>query len=273
MKTPRHAFTLIELLTVIAIIGVLAAILVPVVGRARLAAQTAASTSNLRQLAAATHAYIADNRGYFPPGASFDHNTRWHGGRNSDSVPYDSRRGWLAPYFSNDGRLKICPVFENMDIVREGPVNFDNSSGGYGYNMTYLGPQQDSLGAPYKRVRFERLPRPGGTIMFGSSAIASKEDGQEGLHEYAFVTPPWILAPSGVPTGMSATPSVHFRFNGKALIVWCDGRVSAESPNEGDGYNAYEVSNYLGGAKLGWFGPTEANGYWNPWYPEKRPRP
>ena len=32
--------------------------------------------------------------------------------------------------------------------------------------------------------------------------------------------------------------------------------------------------NYYGGDnvkdRLGWFGPTEANGYWNPWYPENR---
>lgn len=45
----RKAFTLIELLTVIAIIGILAAILIPVVGRVRESARRASCVSNIRQ--------------------------------------------------------------------------------------------------------------------------------------------------------------------------------------------------------------------------------
>lgn len=62
---PKHtrAFTLIELLTVIAIIGVLAGILVPVVGRVRETARSAQCVSNLRQLASAARLWIDDNKG------------------------------------------------------------------------------------------------------------------------------------------------------------------------------------------------------------------
>lgn len=49
----RAAFTLIELLTVIAIIGILAAILIPAVGAVRKKASQAKSSSNLRQIALA----------------------------------------------------------------------------------------------------------------------------------------------------------------------------------------------------------------------------
>jgi prepilin-type N-terminal cleavage/methylation domain-containing protein/prepilin-type processing-associated H-X9-DG protein len=61
------AFTLIELLTVIAIIGILAAILIPVVGRVREAAKTSKCISNLRQIGGAAYAYAADHGDRLPP--------------------------------------------------------------------------------------------------------------------------------------------------------------------------------------------------------------
>lgn len=76
MTLPRHsvsraAFTLIELLTVIAIIGVLAAILIPTVSAVRIRARTAVSVSNLHQLGLATHLFANDNKGGLPIGASW----------------------------------------------------------------------------------------------------------------------------------------------------------------------------------------------------------
>lgn len=60
-----QAFTLIELLTVIAIIGILAAILIPVVGAVRESARSAQCVSNLRQIAIGVAAGTADNNDLF----------------------------------------------------------------------------------------------------------------------------------------------------------------------------------------------------------------
>ena len=60
---PSTAFTLIELLTVIAIIGILAAILIPVVGKVRDGARAANCISNLRQTGFLVLNMIEDNNG------------------------------------------------------------------------------------------------------------------------------------------------------------------------------------------------------------------
>jgi prepilin-type N-terminal cleavage/methylation domain-containing protein len=60
-KNTSSAFTLIELLTVIAIIGILAAILIPVVGQVRDQARQAKCLSNMRQINLAIFAYHSDH--------------------------------------------------------------------------------------------------------------------------------------------------------------------------------------------------------------------
>lgn len=62
----RAAFTLTELLTVIAVIGVLAAIIFPVVGKVRQSANRTNCASNLRQIGVALGGYCADNRDALP---------------------------------------------------------------------------------------------------------------------------------------------------------------------------------------------------------------
>jgi prepilin-type N-terminal cleavage/methylation domain-containing protein/prepilin-type processing-associated H-X9-DG protein len=80
----RHAFTLVELLTVIAIIGILAGILIPVAGKARASAHIATCTANLRNAHNWLTLYSQDLKGRFPApfGANLDTptnttNTTW----------------------------------------------------------------------------------------------------------------------------------------------------------------------------------------------------
>ena len=65
-RATHRAFTLIELLTVIAIIGILAAIIIPVVGKVRSSARNAQCLSNLRQIGSALQSFANDNRNLWP---------------------------------------------------------------------------------------------------------------------------------------------------------------------------------------------------------------
>ena len=63
----RPGFTLIELLVVIAIIAILAAMLLPALGRSREMARRAFCAANLRQVALGLTMYAEDDAGKFPP--------------------------------------------------------------------------------------------------------------------------------------------------------------------------------------------------------------
>jgi prepilin-type N-terminal cleavage/methylation domain-containing protein len=65
-KSNRSAFTLIELLMVIAIIGVIAALLLPALNRSKAAAMGAQCSNNHRQLILAWSMYVHDNNDQLP---------------------------------------------------------------------------------------------------------------------------------------------------------------------------------------------------------------
>ncbi len=71
----RKAFTLVELLIVIAIIAVLAAMLMPALERARATARGASCMSNLRNVGMQMHMLTAERDGYFP--VAYDYINGW----------------------------------------------------------------------------------------------------------------------------------------------------------------------------------------------------
>ncbi len=65
-RIERGAFTLVELLVVVAIIAILTAMLLPALRRAKENAKTAVCLSNLRQVGLAIHSFAVDNDGLLP---------------------------------------------------------------------------------------------------------------------------------------------------------------------------------------------------------------
>ena len=86
--TSRAGFTLIELLVVIAIIAILAAMLLPALGRAKNKAKGVLCMNNTKQVMVACHMYVGDNNDKFPG------NT--HGGEAQNPLPDDPRGPWVA---------------------------------------------------------------------------------------------------------------------------------------------------------------------------------
>lgn len=90
----KHAFTLIEMLVVIALIAILAALLYPALGRVRESGRSTRCLSNLRQLHVASINYAGGN-GWMPECVSY-----WHS--NGDGTK-SHWHGWVAWYNSSYG--------------------------------------------------------------------------------------------------------------------------------------------------------------------------
>src|SRR5438128_10450 len=111
-RSAQAGFTLIELLVVIAIIAILAALLLPVLSRAKEKAYRVQCLNNLKQLQLCWHMYTDDNRDIVPPNVN-DHSTEdagsWIiGSVNSSFNNTDIQNGILFPYNRSVAIYK-CP--------------------------------------------------------------------------------------------------------------------------------------------------------------------
>lgn len=112
-RPPVRGFSLIELLIVVAIVGIFMALLVPALNQAKTKGKTVACLGQLQQFAVAAQMYSGDNSGYLVLNPTTTETNGWAGGNMQDTTQVTNtallRQGKLFPYVGRS-ELFHCPA-------------------------------------------------------------------------------------------------------------------------------------------------------------------
>ena len=212
----RAAFTLLEVLVVLAVVALLGALLFPAVDRAREAGRASACASNLRQLAAAALAHAESHGGEFPWGLRMEDGKTvcWDfvtgpDGRAAPGAIWDG-----MPGLGETGVLQ-CPSFLGGEANWRG-----DPWTGYNYNCSYVGKVEGDSGTRAAPARLAQIADPARTALFGDGQYAG------GANKF-MRAPVRDRAFDGSGTSLREAGTQGFRHRGRTNVAFCDGHVES----------------------------------------------
>ncbi len=216
------AFTLVELLVVLAVIGLLAGLMVPGLARGRQAALGSRCVSNLRQLGLAARVYWDDHsdRAFPERVARRDDGWRYWFGWLQDGQEgerrFDVTQGVLWPYLGGRG-VEVCPSLDRLGTRFKSKAR--GAAFGYAYNLL-MGPRDRTP------VSLSQVRDPSGLAVLVDAAQVND------FQEPASPENPMLEEFYYFGTNrLEAT--IHFRHALRAQATFADGHVAAERPLAG----------------------------------------
>jgi len=178
MAEARSGFTLAELLVVVAIIGVLLAMILPVIGMVRTTATRIACASNQRQVGMAYLLYAQDHDGGLPACRNF-------GVTNAARSP-----AWFdrLPAYVDRAKIGTRSVFQCAGFVWDGASVFDNASPKSFKQNAYLnaaGRYRDPAGGKVSHYRLGRARHESQVVLLVDAVAGETGMGQWGHCYYS----------------------------------------------------------------------------------------
>jgi len=245
----RRAFTLIEMLVVIAVIALLIAILLPTLAAARKSGERLRELSALRSLGQAHTMYTSDNRDTLLPGLLASGSagyTRDEWGTQVGGFPAERWAYRLGPYFGwkwagathvNDRAELLQRI--NSTVNQQGAFMWHYEVSihpSFGMNSDYVG---GNYASAFGRARIQsgdavtrlaQARRPGGLIHFASAR--NKVGTQPEIAGFYRVNPPPPTSTYEDNAQSADFGHVHCRYGTRAVVLFLDGRATAASDTE-----------------------------------------
>jgi hypothetical protein len=215
----QKRFTLVELLVVITIITILAALMLPTLAQARQYSQRIACISNLKQTGLASLSYTDEKGGWLPLSRM---SNGWPIGWRVEIAPY---LGMTDISYSScwDVRMMngvfLCPSWDHPEFDLSSPSGGAIYCGGYGWNK--LAGTADSSAAPFNRWKLSKITHQSQTIAIGDTSDAKPASTSMYARLY-YPSATWTL-PSQDPYIGNRHPGAG---DGGICLAWLDGHAS-----------------------------------------------
>lgn len=254
----RHAFTLVELLVVVAIIALLVSMLLPTLGKAKEQARMAICASNLKGLGVAFSTYTAANSRWWPAPAPYGgmaYGETWP----APSVGVGPEYSWDTILRSDYGKLEMihCPsddidrtsYYANVPEENRHPRSYAMNA-----SLSYMGPSEFGKQRDYcwPTSRVPPFPWPGyltpssvvtnppETILLADmweSVFYEYRPNIYGAYQGSWTGRPDKWGAGGIVDGR--TPTFFHRNDEVANFLFCEGHVKLMTEDEANDDNYY----------------------------------